>query len=98
MATVTLVIETFLTTCNSGVQSSRSFGGSSKVYGLEELCAQRKRDPSICFHYPENILCGPISIIHVENRGHPLNSLSSERQPTNAPNHLLRPHQESPKA
>lgn len=48
----TLLIETFLTTCNSAVQASGAFGDILRFKPGKRYLLEGKRGPNICVHYP----------------------------------------------
>lgn len=85
------------TTGNSGVRVQGQLGDRLRFKPWKNHLLKGRRGTSVCAHYPESLVWGLLAIIYVGNHSHPLNSPSSDHQPTSVPSHLLRSYQESPK-
>ena len=81
----------FLATGNSGIRGQGQLGNLLRFKPWKNYLLKGRRGTSIRAHYPESLVCGCLAIIYVGNLGHPLNSLSSECQPTSVPSQLLSP-------
>lgn len=79
----------FLTTGNSGVRGQGQLEDLLRYKPWKNYLLKGRRGTNICAHYPESLVGGCLAIIYVGNCGHPLNSPSSEHQPTSVSSHLL---------
>lgn len=95
MTPVTLLILS-RTTGNSGVRVQAQLGDRLRFKPWKNHLLKGRRGTSVCAHHPESLVWGFLAIIYIGNHGRPLESPSSQHQPTSVPSQLLRSYQESP--